>query len=119
MFFPLITYMITNLSFFSVVTGIVSSFLLFNSISFQKDSIVGDDFQTQMTLAFISLVNLCNGLYNQRYINRSQINFLGFLSILLLLATILFEIAYYDSLEYLGELINLMGICEDDLLYEM
>lgn len=108
--------MITNLSFLSIVTGFVSSFLWFNSISFQEDSIIGDDFQKKVTLAVISLVNLCNGLYNQRHINGSQIKFLGFFCILLFVGTISLEISdNYDVLEDLGKIVNLRRTCEDDL----
>ena len=107
---------LNNLPFLSVVTGFISSFLWFNSLSFQEDSIIGDDFNTQVALTCISLVNLCNGLCNQIYISKSQIKFLGCFGILLIVSTVLLEVAdYYDILENLGKIINLRRVCEDNL----
>lgn len=87
-----------NLPFLSVVMGLSSSFLWFNSISFQEDSIAGDDFNTQVILASISLVNLFNGLFNLNYISNRQINCLTKLGFSLVLLTGSLEI--FDYLKY-------------------
>ena len=81
--------------FLHVLFGFVSSFLLFNSLSFEEKSIVAGSHETNIVLAVISLANLLIGLVDFHRINNGQINFLKIFALVLITITLFLEIKDY------------------------